>query len=264
MQVAYQITFIAGFIFLGGVVPTRWASRIWLLTAIIGGTLVLLAPDARWEDQGWLYGVAEAAFIAVMLITLLGAALRWIIARFFWPLLQAPPQLSWIEAHSLRTADQLIACVLGIGAGLFLSLGVALMLRGAHGGLTLHLFVFGIAILAAVWVFYNFVGQAGLAAGTALIILAALAILGGTVGPSMIAAQADRVMPGLPRCLRALGRPAADYETMLLTLPQGRRGSPGLILTVMSKNQARHFRWSYRANRFVRFEAYMFGACPSS
>jgi hypothetical protein len=263
VQVAHAIIPIAGLIFLGGALPTRWAWRIWLVTGIIGGTLVLLAPNARWEDQGFLYGVAERAFMAAMLITLIGAVLRWVLARFVWPSLRAPSQLSSDAAESLRATDQVTACVLGICAGLFLSLFAALTLRGATGGLTLHLFVSGVAALAAVWVFRNVVGHARLAGGTALTIVAAVAILGGTVWPPMIRAQADGIMPGLPRCLRALERPAAEGEIMLLTLPQGRRGSPGLILTIMAADGAQHFRWSYRANQFVRYEAYRFGDCPS-
>lgn len=262
VQVAYAITLIAGLIFLGGTLPTRWTWRIWLVTGIIGGTLVLLAPDARWEDQGFLYGLAEAAFMAAMLATLIGAVLRWLIARFVWPSLRPPSQLPRDEIESLRAADQVIACVIGICVGLFLSLGAALSLRGAQGGLTLHLAVSGVAAFAAVWVFRHAVGYARLAAGAALTIVATVAILGGTVWPPMISAQADGIMPGLPRCLRALDRPAEKSETMVLTLPPGGNGSPGLILTVMADDGARHFRWSYRANQFVRYEAYGFGDCP--
>lgn len=262
MQVTQTIILIVGFILLGVALPTRWAWRIWLMTGIIGGTLVLLAPNARWEDQGFLYGFAEATFKTVMVTTLIGAVLRWIVAGFVWPSLRPPIQLSQGEIQSLRAADQMTAYVLGICAGLFLSLVAALTLRGAQGGLTLHLFVSGVAALAAVWVFRNFVGQVRLAAGIALAIVAALAILGGTLWPPMIRSQANGIMPGLPRCLRALGRHATDAETMLLTLPLGRNGSPGLILTIMAEDGAQNFRWSYRANQFVRYGAYRLGGCP--
>ncbi|MGA0540232.1 hypothetical protein [Neotabrizicola sp. VNH66] len=163
----------------------------------------------------------------------------------------------------MRATDQVIACLLGISSGLFLSLFGALTLRGAQGGLTLHLSVSGVAALAAVWVCRNVSGHARLAARAALSIVAVLALLGGTVWPSMIRAQADAIMPGPPRCLRALDRLAIKNETMLLTLPPGISRSPGLILTVMAEDGARHFRWSYRANQFVRFEAYRFGDCPT-
>lgn len=260
---AHTIALIAGLIFLGGAFPTRWAGRIWLMTGIIGGTLILLAPNARWEDQGLLYGVAQGIFLAAMLITLFGIVARWLLARFVWPPLRPPFHKPSDETETLRIADQVIACVLGISSGLLLSLCAALTLRGAQGGLMLHLFVFGVAASTAAWVSRNAMGRARLVAGAALTIVAALAIMGGTVWPSMIRAQADSIMPGLPRCLRSLDRLAMKNETMLLTLPPGRSRSPGLILTVMAEDGARHFRWSYRANQFVRFEAYRFGDCPT-
>ena len=262
IQVAVLIILIVGLIFLGGALPTRCAWRIWLVTGVIGGTIVLLSPEIYYDDRTLLYGVGEAAFMAAMLITLIGIVLRLILAGFVWPTLRAPSKLSLAEANYMRTADHVTECVLGICAGLFLTLGAALALRGAQGGLTLHLLVCGIAGLASIWVFRTFVGHARRAAGTALSIVAALAFLGGTVWPSMIRAKADGIMPGLPRCLRALDRPAANDETMLLTLPHGQLGSPGLILTVMTEHGARHFRWSYRANQFAQTGSYRFGDCP--
>lgn len=260
---ANAIPLIAGLILVGGAFPIRWAWRMWLLTGVIGGTPILLAPATRWEDAGLLDGVLAAVFELAMLLTLLGVVFRWLLARFVWPALLPPSRLSLDETKALRIADQVIACALGISAGLFLFLGAALALRGAQGGLMLHLFVSGVAALAASWVFRSVMGRARLVAGTALTFVAALAIIGGTVWPSLIEARADDISSGHPRCLRALGRPAAHNETMILTLPPGRGRSPGLILTVMAENGAQHFRWSYRANRFVQFEAYEFGDCPT-
>ena len=78
----------------------------------------------------------------------------------------------------------------------------------------------------------------------------------------MIEAHAARIHPGLPRCLRSFDRPARVGETMLLTLPRGGAGTPGLILTVMAPEGPEHYRWSYRANGFVRYGAYRHGGCP--
>lgn len=263
MRVAQLIFLAASFVFLGGVLPARWAWRIWLAMGIIGGTAIQLAPTGRWEEQGFLDGLEEAAYMAMMATTFIGAVLRWILARLVWPSLRPPAQLSKVEIQSLRAADQIMACILGVCGGLFLVLAIALALRGAQAGLLLHLFIAGVATVAAVWVFRNLVGQLRLSAGVALAIIALLAILGGTLWPSMIRTQAEGIMPGLPRCLRVLDKVATEAETMLLTLPEGRYRSPGLILTIMAEDGARHFRWSYRANQFVRFETYLFGDCPT-
>ena len=92
--------------------------------------------------------------------------------------------------------------------------------------------------------------------------LAGFAGLGGLAWPDRIAARAARIEPELPRCLRAGDRIAGAGETMLLTLPRGRPGAPGLILTVMGPDGPRHYRWSYRGDGFVRYGAYRGGGCP--
>jgi hypothetical protein len=243
--------------------PARWGSRLWVLLALPAATLLILTPTPQWVDRGILDGLGQAIVVLGLTFILAGIGGRWLLGRALAQALKRTRPVGDREARALRLLDGLLATVAGLCVGLFLTLAVALLLRGAPGGLGLHLAVVVLALGAAGWLLRHAEGLARPAAVAALGALAGLALLGGLAWPRLIESRVAASHPDLPRCLRAVDHPARVEETMLLTLPRGRPGAPGLILTVMAPEGPMHYRWSYRANGFVSYHAYRHGACPA-
>ena len=242
--------------------PFRWGWRAGLGITAILGTILLLQPNIPFEDQGFFYGIWPSVLCAVLLAFCAGVILRWAISRSGGPIFRAQRNLPEYERNLLQIADRLLACVFGLCVGLFSVLAAAILMRGVAGGLPLHLGISACAALAALFIWRVCGGPACLIGATALITLSVMALLGGVLWPAMIKAKADQIMPGFPRCLRVEEQLATKAETMLFTLPQGSQLAPGLMLTIMEPKWQTDFRWSYRANRFVRYRYSKLGACP--
>lgn len=242
--------------------PFRWGFRAGVGIAAILGTIPLLQPDIPFEDQDFFYGGWSSALYAVLLGFCAGVALRWGISGFGGSRFRAQRNLPEYERKSLQIADRMLACGLGLCIGLFSVLALAVLMRGMAGGLPLHLGISACAALAALFVLRAYGGSACLFGVTALATLSVMALLGGTLWPAMIRAKADQIMPGFSRCLRVVDQLATKEDTMLFTLPQGYPLSPGLMLTVMEPKRQTDFRWSYRANHFLRYRSAKLGKCP--
>jgi hypothetical protein len=236
--------------------------RLWILLALPIATLLILTPTPQFWGRDDLNGLGQAILLISLAFVLGGVGLRWLAERA--PVLASGRTLPLgdSETRALRLFDGFLAMVAGLCAGLFLVLAVALLLRGSPGGWVLHLAVFVLALGLAGWLLGRAEGLLRPAAVAALSVLAGMALLGGLYWPRLIEAQAAAIHPDLARCLRAIDHLAQPKETMLLTLPRGQPRAPGLILTVMAPEGPMHFRWSYRANGFVRYGAYRHGACP--
>ena len=246
----------------GALLPSRWGFRVWVLLALPLGTALVLTPTPQFADRGMLDGLGQVIAVLGLASILAGVGFRWLFGLWMALDRKGTVPLREEETRLLRLFDGVLAGVAGLCAGLVLTLAVALLLRGAPGGLGLHLAVSGLALGLAGWVLRRARGLVRVAAVAALLVLMVLALLGGLVWPARIEARAARIEPDLPRCLRAGDRLAQRGETMLLTLPRGEFGAPGLILTVMGPDGPMHYRWSYRADGFVRFGAYHGGGCP--
>lgn len=246
----------------GALLPARWGGRICVLLALPVATRLLLSPTPQDWSRGAIDGLGQGIVIGVSVAVLAGLGSRWLLERALARALNRTLPLDDREARVLWLFDRALAGVAGLCAGLFLTLVVALLLRGAPGGLGLHLGVAALALGLAGRVLRRARGPERVAAVAALLVLAGLALVGGLSWPERIEARGARIAPDLPRCLRAGDRLARVGETMLLTLPRGEPGAPGLILTVTGPNGPRHYRWSYRADGFVRYGAYRHGGCP--
>ncbi|MBX9454131.1 MAG: hypothetical protein KL801_20305 [Mesorhizobium sp.] len=241
---------------------TRWSVRLWLAVAMPLATALLLHHERQPDDIGpWDFSLDPLLWAATG-CALAGIGLRWVLSRLATDGLRAPQPLSENDSRRLLWFDQHLAVLAGLCAGLFLVLAVALTLRGASGGLLLHLIVALVTAGALFFILRQMRGLVRPAMAAALSVLSVMALLGGIYWPGLIESRAAAIAGDLPRCLRAIDRPPTIGETMLLTLPRGRPGAPGLILTVMRGDEATHYRWSYRASRFIRYGAYRHGPCP--
>ncbi|MFA7432951.1 MAG: hypothetical protein WCZ72_04470 [Gemmobacter sp.] len=256
------LKFVGVCVLIAALPPARWGFRLWLALAMPGGTLLLMSSTAPFHQQGALHHLPGLILITTLTALLAGVVIRWLLSTLVARGAPESGPFAPIEIPALRGMDICLAVLAGSCGGLFLTLAVALALRGFPGGLALHLAVSLLAVAAVVLVLRRFCGLIRPAFAAALSVLAVLALLGGVHWPDRIAARADRISSGQPHCLRADDRPATVGETMLLTLPRGSPGSPGLILTVTTPRGPVHYRWSYRADRFVRFGHYRHGACP--
>lgn len=244
---------LAIFALCAALLPTRWGVRIWAAAAMSTGAWWLLLPKASVLSHSPLDGLGEG-----LIHSFLAAALAGVAVRALFPS-QAP---GGVESRLLRRADLFLSALAGVCAGFPLALALAVAMRGLPGGLPLHIAVFVLFVVAAIWILFRGSGLIRPAFVAALSVLAIRAMLGGFDHPARIESHAASIGRDLPRCLRAVDRLATPAETMLLTLPRGQPGAPGLVLTVMAAEGPQHYRWSYRKSGFVRYGSYRNGACP--
>jgi ZIP family zinc transporter len=245
--------------------PARLGLRALALQLLPATTLWLLAPTSQPWDVGAFDILGKALASATVLALLAGLGLRWLLERApaVWPGQPPDPDEEAFRTLLHRT-DPVLAAVAGLCVGPFLTLALALALRGAPGGTALHLATAALAMALAVLALRRTRGLLRPFTTAALAVLAAAALLGALRWPALIEARAAEAAGGAPFCLRSGDRLARPEETMLLTLPRGRPGSPGLILTVETAEGPRHHRWSYRASAFVTYGTYARGPCPLS
>lgn len=238
--------------------PVRWAIRLWITTALIFATTATLQGEVQFEDQGIL---PERLILGSLTLLLSFSGIAIALRRMS----SSSPSsaISKVENVALRWLDLLIAAIGGLCGGMFLTLALAVALRGFPGGLTLHVAVAIISAVGCIASVRYLEGIVRTAVVPTLALTTGLTLLGGVWYPQLIASRAADVNPNLPRCLRAVDVPADLDETRLLTLPLGQPGGPGLILTIMTPQGAQHFRWSYRLLAFTPYGAYRHGGCPA-
>lgn len=244
---------LAIFALCAALLPTRWGVRIWAAAAMSAGTWWLLLPKASVLSHSTLDGLGEGLILSFLAAALVGVAVRALLPS------QPPGD---VENRALRRADILLSALAGVCAGFLLVLALALAMRGLPGGLPLHIAVSVLSVATAIWILFKGSGLIRPASIAAFSVLAIKAMLGGLDHPALIESRAASVSRDLPHCLRAVDRLATPEDTMLLTLPRGQPGAPGLVLTVMAAEGPRHYRWSYRAGRFIRYGSYRYGGCP--
>jgi hypothetical protein len=237
--------------------PARWSLRIGIAAVLVCAEFVYLTPAMPWEQYQGFDGLSAVVAVIFFLAVVTGVALR-IIAE----LIYARPLL-WRGNHWLRGTDLLLSSLTGVLSGTIATLAMAITFSGQSGGLALHLclaaFSAGLAAVFLVWAKGIFRPFLFATSGT----VALLILLGGVSYPGLIKADALRLHPGHPRCLRTpdLSPPLRD-ELRLLTLPQAQPFIAGLTLTVMLPDGPQHFRWSYRSLQFRTYNSATHGACP--
>ena len=243
--------------------PKRWAIRLWTIIALLFAATVLLQGEVQVQDQGMLPDrLIVGGLTFILSLPLIAITLRKAHADVVTQSSFRSTTPSKHEGAALRWLDLCIAAIAGLCAGLLLTLALAVALRGFPGGLTLHLAVATLAAAGTIASLRYLKGTVRAAIAPALLLIAGLTLLGGFFYPQLIVSKMAEIESNLPRCLRAVDRPANSDETRLLTLPLGQPGGPGLILTVMDPRGAQHFRWSYRLLTFTPFEGYRYGGCP--
>jgi hypothetical protein len=141
-----------------------------------------LSPTPRFEDDSPLDGIVLAFAILSATCLLAGVALRWLLSQVLAHALKRKFTVGDFEARALRVFDGLLAVAAGVCGGLVLTLALALLLRGAPGGLGLHLMVFALALWMAGGVLIYVRGVARLTVVSALLVLAGATLLGGLIG----------------------------------------------------------------------------------
>lgn len=236
--------------------PLRLSVQTWLLFAVTGVTGLILQPDLQFEDRGMFDGLVAATFLTFLGVSLLITLIRFATAG-------DDPDQGNLVRYAIDWSNRIVALVTGACAGLFASLGLALLLRGMSNGLAVHLGLLAVAAGLLLVVVRLSRGVIRLAGCALLSVLAGAAILGGSMSPHWVIQRANLYAEDAPYCLRSGTNVARLDETMWLTLPRGVQGSPGLILTVMAPEGPKHYRWSYRATDFMSYGSYRHGPCPS-
>ena len=245
-------------------VPRRWGFRLWIIIALPWFTTVLLQPEVQFEDEGLLPTKLVMATISfVLALPLIVLSLRQAHFERHGSFEAVHPGYASSDRRILSWFDHIIVAIGGLCSGLVLTLIVGLALRGFPGGVLLHLAVATAAAVAAGAFWKGLNGLARTAALPTLLVLSGAAFLGGLYYPELINDRARQISQNAPYCLRAIDRIATRDDMMLLTLPRGQPGGPGLILTVITPAGVQHYRWSYRAMDFTAYGAYQHGACPS-
>lgn len=231
----------------------RDAIRLWAAIALVFATAVALQGEVQVEDEG----IISSRAVVAVLVGFLGLAFVLIAPR-----LRSDPLDSGSD-QALLLLNRLLALIAGICAGLLLLLTLAIGLRGLPGGLIVHWLVVALAVVLALASTLYLKSLVRIVLVPALLIVAVLVSAGGLFYPQLIAEKAAETSENFTYCLRSIDRAASLDETRLFTLPRGRPGAPGLILTVMNPAGVKHYRWSYRHSDFIPYGAYKHGACPA-
>jgi hypothetical protein len=260
MQVGMQSLVLFALIVVGyAVPPAAWGLRVWFASCGLVALMLASTAVTSWQYEGPLEGLATASAYWFMVLATLGVG-----ARVFWALANAQDlQIFPPRGSMLYRADAVLAALTGGAVGIIATLCLAADLRGATGGLALHLVVFAMSAgfaLAAL----RLRGRLRALAVASFVTLASLSLLGGLTYPSLILSRAESILPGAPRCLRTPdgAEPRMD-QLRLLTLPRAQPRRPNMVLTVMADGRQRDFRWSYRSFGFRAYDSYAGGPCPT-
>jgi hypothetical protein len=237
--------------------PFAWGLRAWVAVGLPMLWAQTLVPITPFQNQGPFDGFGSLLLSWLFLSATLGLA-----ARAFWTLAQAP--LDWASlSHGMRGPDGVLAVLYGLFMGVVLTLLLATELRGMSGGVALHFAIAGIAAVAALTAL-RLPFRLRCLTVAALATVACLTMVGGLSYPRLILSKAEFIRPENPRCLRTPDGSAPTLDQLrLLTLPEARSRRPNLVLTVMTENGPKDFRWSYRSFAFRTYDSYEGGPCPS-
>lgn len=237
--------------------PLAWGLRAWVATGLPLLWAQTLAPITPWQNQGPFDGAGSLLLSWLFVFATLGVA-----AKAFWTLAQKPLDRASLT-RGMEGPDSVLAILYGGVAGTILTLVLAAEFRGMTGGMSLHVAVAGVAAVAALGALRLPLRLRSLTVA-ALVTVAGLTMVGGLSYPSLILSKTEIILPGAPRCLRTPdGTPPTIDQMRLLTLPKAEGRRPNLVLTVMTQNGQRDFRWSYRSFGFRTYDSYAGGPCPS-
>jgi hypothetical protein len=246
-------------VFAYAALPTAWGLRAWAVTGLVVIWAYALSPETPFQDQGFMSGFGAWLALSLLFLASLGVGCRMLLAVWQGRLIDLDPAVP----AGLQAADELLAGVAGLVAGLCATLLLAATLRGMPGGLLLHLAIALLAFLA-ILAARRLPVRPRILTIVALATVACLTLAGGTLYPRLILAQAEALKVTGPRCLRTPdGTTPMTDDLRLLTLPQARSLRPNLVLTVMANGEQRDFRWSYRASAFRSYDSYDGGPCPA-
>jgi hypothetical protein len=245
---------VAGLFFL---IPTAIGTRLWLACAMLVTTFVVMTPVTPLSEEGVLDFVGP-----ILLFALLGTATLALGARWVLELVLSFSTSEYADHRDEWSFDYVLACIAGFCTGLGMPLALAVMTRGASGGLALHLVVAGAAALLIILAWRTLSGLVRPFTVTLLAVFTFRIISGALMWPDMIDRAALDRSAGAPFCLRSAEGPVTVAEKMLLTMPASAGAWPGLVLTVMTPRGPEHARWSLRGKRFVTLSLRDFGPCP--
>lgn len=215
-------------------------------------------PGYPFQNEGPLDGLGAALLFGFFGLATLGVA-----GKAFWTLALAPLDLASLP-RGMRGIDGILLVLVGLFSGIVLTLFLAAQFRGIPGGLALHLVVAGIAVVAAVPAL-RLPFRLRCLTVAALATAAFLTLAGGLFYHQLLLSRAEFIRPEDSRCLRTPDGSAPTTDQLrLLTMPEARFRRPNLVLTVMTDNGPKDFRWSYRSFAFRTYDSYYGGPCPAS
>lgn len=238
-------------------IPTAIGTRLWLACAMLVTTFVVMTPVTPLSEEGVLDFVGP-----ILLFALLGTATLALGARWILELVLSFSTSEYADHRDAWSFDYVLACIAGFCTGLGLPLALAVMTRGAPGGLALHLVVAGAAALLIIPAWRTLSGLARPFTVTLLAVFTFRIISGALMWPDMVDRAALDRSAGAPFCLRSAEGAVTTAEKMLLTMPSSAGAWPGLVLTVMTPRGPVHARWSLRGKQFVTLSFRDFGPCP--
>jgi hypothetical protein len=238
-------------------IPTAIGTRLWLACAMLVTTFVVMTPVTPLSEEGVLDFVGPILLFALLGTTMLALGARWVIE-----LVLSFSTSEYADHRDAWSFDYVLACIAGFCTGLGMPLALAVMTRGAPGGLALHMVVAGAAALLIIPAWRTLSGLARPFTVTLLAVFTFRIISGALIWPDMVDRDALDRSAGAPFCLRSAEGPVTVAEKMLLTMPASAGAWPGLVLTVMTPRGPEHARWSLRGKRFVTLSLRDFGPCP--
>lgn len=240
------VILLAVFFGIGAVPPVRWGFRSLALLAVLAALAFIILPVPY--DPDVFYHLFLSGLVVLAAAVLAGLILRVVMAVIRPPMLPGPG-----KTLALVRADAMLKAGAGFVVGCLLFQTLAILLAGMHGGLTLHLIVATMALLAPAALWHSRLRAVSLGIG---LTVAALSLDGGLRYPDLILTDANRILPDQPRCLMLgpdLRAPATRADLMALTMAKDRIGPSDVLLRV---GPDRLLRWSLKARRFTRAPPY--------